>query len=725
MKQKLLFLLLALFAFVFIGCKKLTEFNALGGWRDGGDEVYEITTNTEEKLVFTYDKGDKADAYLESAEIKEKLSGMKKLVITLKGMGAVKIELVGTKTTKSVSINVIANEGSYEWNLMPEANFLKGLKRIRIYGAPGKTDATGNVEISELKFYNTEATNYIIQTDFNNIPDNVNEYDGTSATFNFNSKWERYVPEEEVYNIQVVGNVTRVTVEKSAGAEWACIQARVKGNFEKFNYVVARVKGTAGQPFILKAANNYETKVWLTGEEQYVAVDISGMSASEKNAIQAIFVFGYAGEPSGSGYFEIIEAFMTEEWDTGIIKNVYDGQADTFSIAHWYDHGDNVYTVTEEADVAVIEYDKKNFSWAFAEAFIEGDISRFGKIVIEITGTVGKQVMFKIEAEGSNVEKYIDFDGTKQTVEMIIATMPQSALKKVNKVMVFAAPGAANATGSFTIHSVTFVEYDAPVEPDEPVEAKEDADITRGWIDGGDGVYTFEENQDGSVTVNYNKGNFEWAHFRQEFKDDLAGYNTITLILRGAAGKSVILKPNDDNKLEKTVTFEEGKDVIFTATAKEITKIVIIAEGETKDATGSFTIVSATLSFVVDATADFEDGGDGVYSFEKNQDGTVTVNYNKPAGKEWAFLRADFADKYSGFNTITLVLRGPAGKNVLLKPNNAGTLEKSFTFEEGKDVTYTVSAEEITNCLIFMEPNAAGQGSFTIVSVLLSYEETE
>jgi len=128
---------------------------------------------------------------------------------------------------------------------------------------------------------------------------------------------------------------------------------------------------------------------------------------------------------------------------------------------------------------------------------------------------------------------------------------------------------------------------------------------------------------------------------------------------------------------------------------------------------------------VVDATADFEDGGDEVYTFEENEDGTVTVSYNKGAGKEWANLRASFEDKYSGFNTITLVLRGPAGKNVLLKPNNAGTLEKSFTFEEGKDVTYTVSAEEITNCLIFMEPNAAGQGSFTIVSVLLSYEETE
>lgn len=84
MKRKFLLLFLALFAFVLIGCKKdLTEFNALGGWKDGGDGVYDITANTEEKLVFTYAKGEHENAYLESAEIKQNLSGMKKLVITL------------------------------------------------------------------------------------------------------------------------------------------------------------------------------------------------------------------------------------------------------------------------------------------------------------------------------------------------------------------------------------------------------------------------------------------------------------------------------------------------------------------------------------------------------------------------------------------------------------------------------------------------------------------
>ena len=292
MKHKILLLLLALFSFALIGCKEdpvpedLTEYNLLGGWVDGGDGVYTLTTNSEAKLAFTYDKGEHESAYLESAEITEDLSGMKKLTIKLKGMGAIKVELIAGNETKEISLNVVPNEYGYQWNLIDDGEFLKKLDKVRITGAPGKTGATGNVEISEMKFYNTEALVDIIQTGFNNIPDNVNEYDGTSETFNFNSKWERLVPEEEVYTITVEDGITKVSVEKS-GEEWACIQALVKGDFTKFNYVVAKVKGTEGQPFILKAFENpiMETKVTLTGEEQYVAVDISGLTAEQKNRL--------------------------------------------------------------------------------------------------------------------------------------------------------------------------------------------------------------------------------------------------------------------------------------------------------------------------------------------------------------------------------------------------------------------------------------------------------
>ncbi|MDD4000313.1 MAG: hypothetical protein PHX62_05415, partial [Bacilli bacterium] len=562
MKNKIVFLLLALISIVLIGCKDdpvMTDFNALGAWADGGDAVYTLTTNTDKKLAFSYDKGDHPLAYL-TKDISEDLSGMKSLVITAKGVGSMRVQLIAGTETKEVSLNVTSLEGSYEWSLLNAGEFLKKVTAIRIIGAPEKEGVTGNIEISELKFYNTDADNFIIQTDFNNIPDNINEYNGTAVNFNFNSKWERFVSTEEVYNITVDGTVTKVTVEKSTGAEWACIQALVKGEFSKFDYVVAKVKGNVGQNLMLKAANGYENQITLNGNEQYVAVDISAMTANDKNAINAIFFFGYAGKASGTGNFEIIEAYMTEEFDTGIEKNVYDGVSETFSINYWYDGGEGVYTITNDNET-VINYvkGKDSSTFAAAKAYLEGDISGFGKIVIEVTGEAGKKAMFKIEGGGQNVEKEVLFDGSKQKVELIISNLATIALKAVKEVIVFAAPGEVEVSGSFTIHSYTF---SADVE-----------NVNSNWVDGGDGVYTFVENSNGTLTVNYNKAAEKgWASMKRLFGEEYSRFNTLTLVLRGAAGKQLLIKPNDDGALEKTVTFEEGEDLVFTATAESLTQ---------------------------------------------------------------------------------------------------------------------------------------------------------
>jgi hypothetical protein len=47
--------------------------------------------------------------------------------------------------------------------------------------------------------------------------------------------------------------------------------------------------------------------------------------------------------------------------------------------------------------------------------------------------------------------------------------------------------------------------------------------------------------------------------------------------------------------MEENLEFSEG-DLVFIARADEITKIIIMAEGGEKNASGSFTIVQATLS---------------------------------------------------------------------------------------------------------------------------------
>ena len=106
-------------------------------------------------------------------------------------MGSIQVRLECDDDTpsKQVSLNVLSNVGTYEWNLLNSSDFLKKVKRIVIVAAPGKETSTGSVEITGLTFGVEVAKGFIIQDDYNNIPSNVNEYNGTDEEFHFNSKW--------------------------------------------------------------------------------------------------------------------------------------------------------------------------------------------------------------------------------------------------------------------------------------------------------------------------------------------------------------------------------------------------------------------------------------------------------------------------------------------------------------------------------------------------------
>ncbi|MCK7484181.1 MAG: hypothetical protein MZU97_00530 [Bacillus subtilis] len=76
-----------------------------------------------------------------------------------------------------------------------------------------------------------------------------------------------------------------------------------------------------------------------------------------------------------------------------------------------------------------------------------------------------------------------------------------------------------------------------------------------------------------------------------------------------------------------------------------------------------------------------------------------------------------------GKNTMLILLSGTPGKQVLVKPNDSGALEKWVTFTDEEPVWVWVSAETFTNMIIFAEPGTASvSGSFTIHGVYLSYE---
>jgi hypothetical protein len=747
MKKKFWFILvLLLTVFMVVGCdnepvedpdpeEELTEYSVLGYWTEGHDEVYSITTNTTSKLAFNYAKGDVEDAFLVKPIIGEDLSIYKKLVITVLGMGGIEVQLVkNANVMRKVSLNVTAASASYEWNLMNDSEFLKGVTEVRIIAAPGKKNLNGNVEVTMMKFVNVVADNYIIQSDFNNIPDNVNDYDGTSETFNFNARWQKFVEEETDYVISTVGTKTHVEVDKKDLGGYPCIESKVRGDFSGFNYLVGKFKGTDKMPIIFKAANGYETQALMNGEEVIVVVDFSAMTPEEKNSISSIFLFAYPGNYKGTGYLDIIEAYMTSTYDIDIATNVYNGTDPSFSLVNWYDAslgGDyDITNVTESNSDTVIAYEKSD-SYTYAETYFEGDLSRFGAIEIQVTGTEQKSVMFKLEGGGENVEFPIEFTGNKQTVLMPLTSISAKAIQSANKLLVFAAPGDNEDTGSFTIHSVKFVDYKLDIS---------DVD----WVSNDAGVYTFTKNEDGSIKVDYDKsaGGLPWAFMKQEFAgDNYKDFSTLTLVLRGTAGNTIKVKPNDAFILERDVTFEEGKDVTLTYTIDEyFSNLLIFAAPDEDLVTGSFTIVSATLGFVRKYPADQEedvdvnhgwmwytDSGDsGVYKITE-ADGKTVVSYQRETVAWSQYIKVEFEEYMPYHNTVVLLVKGEAGRNILVKLNDKTIYEKTVELTgDVQEVLITLNKDELpSSIVIYADPGASEgeglSGSFEIVEAFVTY----
>ena len=703
---------------------EITEYNVLGDWVDGGDGVYTFSANTASELSFTYAKAEYSYGYMRSRAITEDLSIFKKLVITVEGSGTMLLKLETNDGTpaKEIGLNVTGIQGTYQWNLNAAASFLAKVDKVVIIAAPGKTESVGSIKVTSLKFGTSVASGFIINDGYNNIPTNVNEYNGTDEMFNFNSKWES--SDEGVYVISYDGTDADIVYDKPAGKEWAFLKTNVQGVFEDFNYVVFKLQGTAGHKVIAKPNeyNNIEASIFLDGSVQELVINLTTLTTAQKNAIVDFKVFIAAGLAPAAGQVTIIEAFMAEDYEFEapvFLVNEYNGTDKSFGLQHWYDGGDMVYDITQVGAEFTVEYEKltSNLHWAFMFANLSGDYSQFAKLEFEMTGQAGKTILLKVESPAGNKELQFTFDGTKQVFVIDLLTMTSTQLSQLNKVVMFSAPGGVGS-GMFTIHGVTFKTSDYA--------------ITSGYESLDAGVYTFTYGA--TTVVNYTKvAGQDWSAIRNVFvAEEVAGLNTMTIVLKGTAGKSVLVKPNDQGALEQRVDFVDANPVSLTITAASFTNLILFGEPGVSPATGSFEIVSLTLSYVApeiefDPTSVYDLNNNwfinnaGAYSVTENAD-SVTVNYTKVAGQEWEWIRRSFdAKDVMGYNTLTVVLQGTAGKQVLVKPNDSGALETWVTFG-AEPVTVKVYADSFTSLFLFAEGGTApATGSYEILSATLSY----
>ncbi|MDD3957941.1 MAG: hypothetical protein PHO96_03560 [Candidatus Izemoplasmatales bacterium] len=618
-----------------------------------------------------------------AVEIEEAVSRFNKLVVTAKGDGPLLVRFVGEDEVYDVRLALGVNDQTFQINLRDEDDFLETLEKIVLIAAPGNVEARGQIVISNLKFDTGTAFGTVKEIE---LP----TYD---VTYGWNEN------DEDTYDFTVeLDDSVSVEYTKLAGQEWVYAVNELDTNLTLgYNHLTVVIEGTDTKQVLIKLNNRFEKWVTFDGTEQTIEIVVP-------ETLAQIMLFAEGGVAPVTGEFSIKSMLLSYVEPAGDI--------DEFSIIDfttgWVDNGDSVYTFSVDDGVTTVNYDKGAHAWATMKYEFSDNLSLLNTVTLVVQGTDGKQILFK---DSNNKETWITFDGTEQTIKISFAGPITNAL-------IFAEGGTESVTGSFDIISAK-VSYTA-----------DGTNVNVGWVENDADTYEAVVGDTGVVTINYTKNaDQSWAFMRTIFdEEDAEGLNGLVLVLTGTPGKQVLIKPNDAGSLETWVTFQNDQPHFVYVSADAFTNCIIFAEPNVPSVSGSFSILRAVLTYIEpdalprDSVVDFESGwvdnGDGVYTISEDG-GVTTVNYDKGA-HEWATMKYEFKDNLSLLNTVTLVVQGVDGKQILFKDSN--NKETWITFD-GTEQTVVISfVGPITSALIFAEGGtASATGSFDIISATVSF----
>jgi len=527
-----------------------------------------------------------------------------------------------------------------------------------------------------------------------------------------------------------------VTYDKNSFS-WGSMSYAIDQSLAVFNKLVFTVNGSGTLMVKIQGATSaVEVSIQLTAGAVMYQINLRDFDEF-LGGVTAVYLFPAPGKAVGTGNFTITGfAFdegtaygnVLDNGDSNIPENesVYDGTGETFDFRQGFvDNGDGIYTIDKTGTNPVVDYTKAvGFEWAYMISTVSGHFSDFDYVVLTVRGVTAGSVLLKAELS-SSVQKEISgtFEaGAELTLSLDLSTWTNEQLDALTKILVFGDGGSGNAIGQFEILGAYFSKVNVN-------EVK--YDFMTGWVENDPSTYAFSTTDSGSLLVNYTKdAEQSWAFMKNEFDAEGAlGFNTLTLTVKGTEGDSILVKPNDSNDLQQTITFT-GEEQTIVVSAYAFTKVLVFAEPGTVSTSGSFEILEAKLTYVepdavpatevVDVNANWVDNDGGIYTFT-NVEGVVTVDYTKVAGQEWTFIKNVFLDNLSNHDTITMVVKGTAGAQLVIKPNNNGAYEQTVTFTgESQTVTFTLT-DAPTQILIFVDPLIGSiTGSFQIISTLVS-----
>jgi len=662
-------------------------FDFSNGFVDNGDGIYEIDKTGDNPIV-TYTKAAGFEwAYMIST-VRGNFSDFDYVVLTVRGVTAGSV-LLKAELSSSVQKEISGTFGIDEeitlcLDLTDWTNEqLDALTKILIFAAGGSASASGEFEIVGAYFSKVYVGDIIEEPNYNFLTGWV---ENDASTYAFST---------------TVDDTLLVSYTKAAGQSWVFM----KNEFDLvaaagFNTMTFTVKGTAGLSILIKPNDSgaLEQTITFTGDEQTVTIFAY--------AFTKMLIFAEPGTESVSGTFEIISAKLTyveqASLDASVVYDVNGG---------WVDNDGGIYTFTTVDGIVTVDYTKTaGQEWAFIKNIFLDNLANHDTIELVVKGTAGVQLIIKPNDNGA-YEQTVTFTGEVQVITFTLTDAPE-------KILIFVDPLIGGLTGSFQIISAKVLSSNSGVY-----------NFTKDFAENDLGTYDFTILGGGSVQVDYTKvAGQEWAFMRATFLPaDVTGLNTMTLVLKGTLGKTILVKPNDNGAFEQTVTFTgDVQTVVFTVPS--FSNVIIFAEPNTVDVTGSFTIISATLSYI-EPHYDFLDGWTendaNTYAFSTSGSGSLLVDYTKGVGQEWAFMRNNFTAGATGFNTLTMVVKGTVGNQILIKPNDNGALEQYITFT-GLEQTVVITAPSFTFMIMFAMPNVASvSGQFEIISANLTYVQPD
>jgi hypothetical protein len=384
----------------------------------------------------------------------------------------------------------------------------------------------------------------------------------------------------------------------------------------------------------------------------------------------------------------------------------------------WADGGDGVYQLTPESGVTntgtgalKVDYNKNGYAWANFAAVFDGDKNFSSSDSLKASVYGDATLLLKLETSAQPIEKTFTVTGNEwHQIEWVFTAAEKEKLQAVKRLLVFAAPGTDQASGTFYLDDIQ-VNGKGPAVSNILVEGKPVVGET------------LKASYDYFSPEGLAEGNSQYRWLKAAASDGT--YEPIA----GATSQTYTVQSSDVGhylKFEVTPLSvadpETGVPLTGKALLSAATKQVEIAEPAARNV--SVTTVPAITDTIIDnfdgqgINPGWVDSGDQVYTLTK--DNTVTpdgsyalrIDYDKQLF-DWAYLKGtvDPTKPYFVGDTVSLDVNGKYNFILKLEELN-GQHETSFqgdTNGQWKTLTWDISGlknelGDVQRILLFVDP---------------------